>query len=1014
MSDPNARLFKLLRMYCEGTAIAVAVMGCLVLFGWAFHIEWLKIIVSGDRPLKPNTALSFVISGTSLWLLLPGESRTRKRHIAHFLALLVTFIGAATMSEYLFGLNLWIDELLFNDPAGATATSLPGRMSVTSTATFLAIGLALLLLDRKTRRGHRPAQVLSLCAMLISMMAIGGYLYHATGIYGLTPITIRVNMVLFLLGGAVFFARPRTSIAGDLTGEGSGSVMARRLFLAIFCVPIILGWIVGHGQIARLYGTELELALYAISNVIVFGVLVWLNARKMNVEYSQRSRAEAEVRELNTELEGRVARRTKTLEQQAVVLTEQAALLDLAHDAIIVRGMDGRIAFWNRGAERMYGWPAKLTVGNVGFVLLKTEFPQPIEEIEAKLLQLGHWEGEMIQYTRNGLRLKISTRWALQRDADDAPVRTLIINTDITDRKQAESKLRLLTERLSLATAIAKVGVWEWDLASNTLTWDATMLEIYGFPAIVPMPHEKWSGVVFPEDLPAVEASLRKVIEEKGQGAAEFRITRADGAVRNISTVERVVLDEHANVIRVIGVNMDITERRVAEETLRNSETHLTYSSQHDFLTGLPNRVLLNDRISQAIVLVPRHKKQIAVLFLDLDGFKHINDSLGHAIGDKLLQSIAKRLLDCVRFSDTVSRQGGDEFVVLLAEVDHSEDAAITARRMLQVVAEAHSIDEHDLHVTASIGVSVYPDDGLDAETLIKNADTAMYQAKENGRQSYQFFKPSMNIRAVERQSMEESLRRALERKEFQLLYQPKVSLRTGKITGAEALIRWTHPIRGAIAPAQFIPVAEDCGLILPIGNWALREACKQARAWVDAGLPLATMAVNVTAMEFRQENFLEGVFTILKDTGLDPRSLELELTESALMKRAESTESILKTLRDRGVQLAIDDFGTGYSSLSYLRMFPVDALKIDQSFVRQITSAPQDTTIVTAIISMGRSLKLRVVAEGVETREELEFLRARQCDEAQGYFFSRPVLPQKFALLLEMGVPEAVVLVRR
>ena len=395
------------------------------------------------------------------------------------------------------------------------------------------------------------------------------------------------------------------------------------------------------------------------------------------------------------------------------------------------------------------------------------------------------------------------------------------------------------------------------------------------------------------------------------------------------------------------------------------------------------------------------------MLFLDLDGFKHINDSLGHPIGDKLLQSIAKRLVDCVRGSDTVSRQGGDEFVVLLSEVEQSEDAAITARRMLQAVAEPHSIDQHDLHVTTSIGVSVYPDDGLDAETLIKNADTAMYQAKENGRQSYQFFKPAMNVRAVERQSIEEGLRRALERQEFALHYQPKINLKTGEITGAEALLRWTHPTRGSVPPAQFIPVAEDCGLILPIGNWVLREACKQARAWVDAGLPAMTMAVNISAMEFRDENFLEGVFAILSETGLDPRSLELELTESVLMKHAESTASILKTLRARGVQVAVDDFGTGYSSLSYLRKFPIDALKIDQSFVRQITTAPDETTIVTAVISMGRSLKLRVVAEGVETPEELAFLQAHQCDEAQGYYFSRPVPPQQFAKLLETGIPE-------
>jgi EAL domain-containing protein (putative c-di-GMP-specific phosphodiesterase class I) len=323
---------------------------------------------------------------------------------------------------------------------------------------------------------------------------------------------------------------------------------------------------------------------------------------------------------------------------------------------------------------------------------------------------------------------------------------------------------------------------------------------------------------------------------------------------------------------------------------------------------------------------------------------------------------------------------------------------------MLQTVAEAHSIDRHDRHVTASIGVSIYPDDGLDAETLVKNADTAMYQAKENGRQSYQFFEPAMNVRAVERQSIEEDLRRALDRQEFVLHYQPKVNLRTGAITGVEALIRWTHPTRGSLSPAQFIPVAEDCGLILPIGAWVLREACRQARAWVDAGLPVTTIAVNVSAMDFRDTSFLDGLFAILAETGLDPTSLELEMTESILMKRPDSTVSTLQALRERGIQVAVDDFGTGYSSLSYLRKFPVDALKIDQSFVRQISTAGDDTTLVTAVISMARSLNLRVVAEGVETPTELEFLRAHQCDEAQGYYFSRPLPPQQFASLLRAG----------
>jgi diguanylate cyclase (GGDEF)-like protein/PAS domain S-box-containing protein len=476
-------------------------------------------------------------------------------------------------------------------------------------------------------------------------------------------------------------------------------------------------------------------------------------------------------------------------------------------------------------------------------------------------------------------------------------------------------------------------------------------------------------------------------------------LIRRDGLEIPIEGSVSPIHDREGQAAGAVTVFRDVS-------TARAMTLQMTHSAQHDFLTGLPNRMLLSDRLSQAIALARRTTKQVAVLFLDLDGFKHINDSLGHSIGDKLLQSIAKRLVDSVRASDTVSRQGGDEFVVLLQDVQHSEDAATTARRILQTVAKGHPVGEHELHVTTSIGVSVYPEDGLDAETLIKNADTAMYRAKENGRQSYQFFKPAMNARAVERQSIEESLRRALERREFALHYQPKINLRTGAITGAEALLRWTHPMQGSIAPARFIPVAEACGLILPIGAWVLREACEQARAWVDAGLPATTIAVNVSAMEFRDQNFLTGVFATLSETGLDPRCLELELTESVLMKRVEATASILQTLREKGVKVAIDDFGTGYSSLSYLRKFPVDALKIDQSFVRQISIARDDTAIVTAVIHMARSLKLRVVAEGVETPEEAAFLRNQQCDEAQGFYFSPPVLPQLFASLLRTGIP--------
>jgi diguanylate cyclase (GGDEF)-like protein/PAS domain S-box-containing protein len=435
----------------------------------------------------------------------------------------------------------------------------------------------------------------------------------------------------------------------------------------------------------------------------------------------------------------------------------------------------------------------------------------------------------------------------------------------------------------------------------------------------------------------------------------------------------------------------------------------IAHTAEHDVLTGLPNRMLLNDRVSRAIAAAKRHVKQVAVLVLDVDGFKHINDSLGHPVGDQLLQSIAQRILECARPVDTVSRQGGDEFVVLISELTHPRAASLMAGHMLRAVAEPHVIGAHQLHVTASIGVSVYPDDGVNAETLIKNADTAMYQAKENGRRRYQFFTASMNVRAVKRQSIEEGLRRALERQEFELHYQPKINLKKGVITGAEALIRWPRPAGGWISPAEFIPVAEDCALIVPIGRWVLRQACDQARAWLDAGLPATPMAVNVSAMEFQNEGFLQGLLEVVKESGWDPRLLELELTESVLMKHVEATIELLQVLRQSGVRVALDDLGTGYSSLSYLRRFPIDSLKIDRSFIQQIASGPADAAIVTAVISMARSLELRVVAEGVETLQELQFLQARECDEVQGYYFSQPLPAAKFASLLASGIAAPV-----
>lgn len=480
-------------------------------------------------------------------------------------------------------------------------------------------------------------------------------------------------------------------------------------------------------------------------------------------------------------------------------------------------------------------------------------------------------------------------------------------------------------------------------------------------------------------------------------------LIRRDGFESAIEDSAAPIHDRAGRVTGAVIVFHDVSAARAMS-------LQMTHSAQHDVVTNLPNRVLLNDRISQSIALARRQKSPIAVIFLDLDRFKFINDSLGHAIGDQLLQSISKRLLASVRGSDTVSRQGGDEFVILLPEITHPEDAGTSAKKILLSLSAPHSIEGHDLHIDGSIGISIYPGDGADAETLIKNADTAMYSAKEHGRNNFQFFTAAMNLKAVERQSLEGSLRRALEREEFLLHYQPKVNLESGEITGIEALIRWQQPERGLVPPSQFVPIAEDCGLILPIGRWVLREACRQARAWQDAGLPPLPIAINVSAVEFRDKDFVESVRTILSETGLEARYLELELTEGVLMEDAESSAYVLRELKKMGVQLAVDDFGTGYSSLSYLRQFPIDVLKIDQSFVNQIPADADDSTIVSAIINMAKSLKHLVVAEGIETQEQREYLQALHCAEGQGYLFSRPLAAGQFGELLQAGLAAAVV----
>jgi diguanylate cyclase (GGDEF)-like protein/PAS domain S-box-containing protein len=479
---------------------------------------------------------------------------------------------------------------------------------------------------------------------------------------------------------------------------------------------------------------------------------------------------------------------------------------------------------------------------------------------------------------------------------------------------------------------------------------------------------------------------------------ANCTLIRRDGVEFPIEDSAAPIHDRQGQVTGAVMVFHDISEARA-------TALRMSYLVLHDSLTDLPNRIFLNDKLTEAISLACRYRRQLAVLFLDVDRFKHVNDTLGHIIGDRLLQSIARRLLGCVRASDTVSRQGGDEFVILLPEVAHAQDATVCADKILEVLRTPHRIDQHDLHVTASIGIVIYPDDGTDNETLMKHADFAMYHAKENGRDNRQFFKRDLNVRALERQSLEDGLRHALEREELVLHYQPKINLMTGEIVGVEALVRWLHPELGLVPPADFIPVAEESGLIVPIGRWVLGEACHQARVWQEIGLAPMRMAINISAVELRANDFVAGISMVLAETGLAAPFLELELTETFLMEDSTSTTSILRSIKQLGVQLALDDFGTGYSSLSHLRRFPIDTLKIDRSFVKSITTNSDDASIVCAMISMGKDLHMRVVAEGVETQEQLAFLRGRDCPFGQGYYFSHPLASEDCAQVLRQGI---------
>jgi diguanylate cyclase (GGDEF)-like protein/PAS domain S-box-containing protein len=557
---------------------------------------------------------------------------------------------------------------------------------------------------------------------------------------------------------------------------------------------------------------------------------------------------------------------------------------------------------------------------------------------------------------------------------------------DISERMAANEAMLEAMRRYSSIFEHATEGIFQTTPQGRYLNANPALARIYGHAS----PDELIEHLHDIQRLlyvsPARRDEFVRLMHEQGAVRNfESQVYRRDGSVIWISENARAVRNADGSVQFFEGTVVDITERK-------QHDAELEYQASHDSLTGLPNRTLLRDRIEQAIVKAQRDNHHVAVVFVDLDHFKLINDSLGHHVGDRLLLEVADRLMACVRGHDSVARQGGDEFVIVLTEQHDENETIAIVSRLLDVISQPWIDEDQEYGLSCSVGISCYPNDGDNPDALLRCADVAMYKAKESGRSTYHFYTPELNEAISERLELENSLRHALERDEFRVYYQPRIEVGSGRILGAEALIRWDCPGKGIVPPDSFISIAEETGLIIPIGQWILQEACRQNSAWQRAGLPPISVSVNLSPIQFRHAGLVQSVAAALAQAALDPAYLELELTESFVMHDAERINVAMQSLKALGVDIAVDDFGTGYSSLSYLKRFPVDRLKVDKSFVRDIDSDPDDAAIVRAIITLGHALGLKVVAEGVETRAHLEFLQQHGCDELQGYYFSRPV----------------------
>jgi diguanylate cyclase (GGDEF)-like protein/PAS domain S-box-containing protein len=665
-------------------------------------------------------------------------------------------------------------------------------------------------------------------------------------------------------------------------------------------------------------------------------------------------------------------------------------LVERMREGLAQANNEGVLQFVNDRFCEMVGYSREELVGLQGDLLLA--YPEDIAIMREKTrLRMRHIadQYEVRVRRKDGTIIWIEIGGAPVVDSSGNVVGSIGVHNDVTERRLAEEALRESEARYRLMaenstdmisrTSNRGILLYASDASRRLLGYEPS--ELVG---------RSFYDFVFDADREEVR-HLSSLIHESGPTTFAYRVEKKDGSLCWFETTSRSVRDVITGRLReVVGVSRDVTERKKVEEQIE-------YQAYHDALTGLPNRRLFRDRLTVALAHARRMKHPLAVMFLDLDRFKVVNDTLGHSTGDELLKAVGARLQTSMREEDSIARMGGDEFTVLLAELKTSNDAAKIAQKVLDTVAYPLQIDGTELFVTTSIGIALFPNDGDTAEALLANADHAMYRAKDAGRNSYQMFTPAMNSRALERLSLENDLRHALERGELELHYQPQINIASGRVSGVEALLRWNRPRFGLVGPKDFIPIAEETQLIVPIGEWVLREACRQARLWQNDCPAGFRMAVNLSPRQFQHSDLTLVIATALELSGLAPGDLELEITESLAMQNTTRTIATLRRLREMGVQIAIDDFGTGHSSLNYLRSFPIDSVKIDQEFVQEIEFSAADRAIVSAVIGMARGLRLRVTAEGVETESQLAFLREQGCQEVQGFLFGEPVPASAF-----------------